>query len=155
MSKEQANGGWPHPDGVETSPRLLKVILFVLVLGGLLSVVQQVHQQQPPAEQSLHAFSFHETPRSGKWPAVRRAYLAEHPDCEACGRTEKQSGQVIEVHHVIPFSTDASQELNPDNLIALCRRCHELLGHLDKWSDSNPEVREDSARMLKKIKERK
>lgn len=95
----------------------------------------------------------HAEPRSPKWPAVRRAYLEKHPDCEACGRTARQGGP-IEVHHVVPFHDDEAKELDPDNLIALCRRCHELVGHLDKWSSYNRDVRDDASKLLKKIKER-
>lgn len=107
-----------------------------------------IHGSVPPA------FSYHVAPRSGHWPKVRATYLADHPNCEACGRSAKQSGQAIEVHHRLPFHDDESKELDPENLIALCRRCHELIGHLDSWKSYNPDVAEDAGRLLKKIKAR-
>lgn len=125
------------------------------------NIVYEANQPERPAvplvvktEGSSGLIAEHLVPRSGKWPAVRRAYLAKHPDCQACGRTEKQSGQAIECHHVVEFSRDSSKELDPDNLISLCRRCHEIFGHLDRWSSFNESVREDADNMLKKIKNR-
>lgn len=132
-----------------TRAKRLALFLTVLAMVAVLAFVAYRSEAPPPAG----PFSQHTVPRSGKWPKVRAAYLAEHPDCQACGRTAKQSGP-IEVHHVEPFHDDPSKELDPQNLIALCRRCHELLGHLDKWSSFNSGVREDADRMLRKIKNR-
>lgn len=133
------------------------VLCTALFIGGTF-VWEEQHGPALPlpiaTEGANGAFSEHAIPRSGKWPAVRRAYLAKHPNCQACGRTEKQSGQAIECHHVVPFHDDMSKETDPDNLISLCRRCHELLGHLDRWSSFNESVREDADNMLKKIKNR-
>jgi hypothetical protein len=86
------------------------------------------------------------TPRSPQWPAVRRHHLEKHPKCEACG-----TGEHIEVHHVIPFHIDQSKELDPDNLITLCRKHHGQYGHPGGWSRSNPNVREDVQRLHRNI----
>lgn len=87
--------------------------------------------------------------RSGQWPTVRKHYLAVHPTCEACGaRTD------LNVHHVMPFHLDPSKELDPANLITLCRGCHLRIGHACdsdgrvNWSCSNPNVREDARKHL-------
>jgi hypothetical protein len=93
----------------------------------------------------------HAEPRSGKWPGVRAKYLAEHPNCEACGRDKSHE---LEVHHCVPFSKDSSLELSPDNLITLCRDCHELIGHLRHFDSFNPDVRRDAAEWRKKIENR-
>lgn len=77
--------------------------------------------------------------RSSQWPKVRREHLEHEPNCVACGRKKD-----IEVHHVIPFHDDPSLELEPSNLITVCRNpCHFVFGHLLNWSKSNPLVRED------------
>ena len=69
-----------------------------------------------------------ESKRSAHWPAVEHAWLETHPVCDACGSTHN-----LNVHHVIPFASDPSKELDISNLITLCmskdRHCHLLLGH--------------------------
>ena len=86
--------------------------------------------------------------RSSDWPAVRRMHLRAFPACEVCGsRTEPQ------VHHVTPFHVDASRELDPSNLITLCRTHHFCVGHGGSWRAFSRTVREDAA-MIRKILER-
>ncbi len=86
--------------------------------------------------------------RSREWATVRGSYVAQHSACEACG------GKPVEVHHVRPFHLWPESELDPKNLIALCKRCHLLIGHLGDYRASNPLVREDAARQLARIKAR-
>ena len=91
-------------------------------------------------------------PRSSKWPAVRAAYLEEHPQCEVCG---DETG--LQVHHVIPFHVDPKRELDPNNLITLCTgatNCHLMFGHLKNFRSWNPDVRKDAAIWREKIKKR-
>ena len=79
--------------------------------------------------------------RSSKWRAVKNKHLAEHPECEACGRKTH-----LEVHHIMPFSQFPDKELDPDNLITLCENkkngvnCHLLFGHLGDYRRWNPSV---------------
>jgi 5-methylcytosine-specific restriction protein A len=90
------------------------------------------------------------TLRSGKWPTVRKRFLAVHPACAVCG-TKKN----LEVHHVIPFNIDPSKELDEENLIVLCDdRCHLLFGHLMVFTSYNIHVREDAKAWAKKIENR-
>ena len=87
--------------------------------------------------------------RSGKWPKVMRAYLAEHPACEVCGATEG-----LNCHHVRPYHLFAELELEPSNLITLCTTghdCHEIFGHLCDWKAWNPTIRADAEIMRFKI----
>ena len=84
--------------------------------------------------------------RSGKWPGVRRAFKKAHPVCAACG-----SKRGIQVHHVKPFALHPELELEPDNLISLCPRCHLLWGHLGFFRAFNPTVRQDARIMRLKI----
>jgi hypothetical protein len=89
-------------------------------------------------------------PRSGKWPALRKRFLEEHPACAVCG-TKKN----LEVHHVVPFNIDRSKELDEKNLIVLCdERCHLLFGHLMFFGSYNSHVREDAKTWAKKIENR-
>ena len=89
-------------------------------------------------------------PRSGKWPRVRREHLANNPACIACGHDGE-----LEVHHVVPFHDRPALELDDSNLVTLCAEpCHRLFGHLTDWRSYNPDVREDAARFLEKVKNR-
>jgi 5-methylcytosine-specific restriction protein A len=87
--------------------------------------------------------------RSPHWPAVQRAAVVAHPFCACCG------GKMdLQVHHVQPFHVHAELELEPSNLIVLCRRDHFFVGHLGDWKSWNSAVREDAAAWLKKIEHR-
>lgn len=58
-----------------------------------------------------------------RWHALRRAYIAAHPLCEAC----LASGRYVpaaEVDHIIPISERPDLRLVAGNLQALCRSCH-------------------------------
>lgn len=76
----------------------------------------------------------HGEPRSPQWPGVRNKFAAEHPLCECCG------AKTQEIHHKHPFHLKPELELDPDNLIALCKRCHLLIGHLGNFQNYNPDV---------------
>lgn len=45
--------------------------------------------------------------------------------CQRCGIHEKELGQQLDIHHIIPWRVfgDCSAHFD-DNLICLCRRCH-------------------------------
>jgi 5-methylcytosine-specific restriction endonuclease McrA len=79
--------------------------------------------------------------RSPKWPAVEHAFLKAHPACEACGT---KTG--LNVHHCVPFHVDAAKELDPENLLTLCRPHHLTFGHFMLWASWNKDVRQDVAR---------
>lgn len=87
-------------------------------------------------------------PRSPKWPALQRKHLKLHPKCEACGTTLGMN-----VHHVKPFHLYPDLELDPKNLITLCRDHHFSIGHdpdgpwapaKPSWKAENPNVRRDA-----------
>lgn len=92
--------------------------------------------------------------RSGQWPKVRSTHLEKNPLCANCGRSKGIDGRPNQVHHKRPFHLAPDQELDSDNLITLCPRCHFLVGHLDNWKSSNLNVEKDAARQLKEIKTR-
>ena len=97
-----------------------------------------------------------EAARSPKWPTVRTAFLRQHPRCEACGTRHD-----LNVHHVQPFHLYPDKELDPDNLITLCRPCHLKYGHACddqghvNWSCENPHVREDVHQARKQLDTRR
>lgn len=86
--------------------------------------------------------------RSPKWRTVRRQWLKEHSQCEACGGRDG-----VEVHHCIPFHVDPGRELDRSNLITLCEKgpgstnCHCLIGHCGDWKAFNPAVEGDANHM--------
>lgn len=88
--------------------------------------------------------------RSPEWRKVRAKHLKENPECAFCGKKQLH----MQVHHVWPFHIQPELELEPSNLITLCREHHFLVGHLLNWSSYNINVLEDSAEWLHKIKNR-
>jgi len=91
-----------------------------------------------------------EAARSGKWRAVRAAYLKKHPRCFVC-LTKKR----VEIHHRRPFHTHPELELDPNNLITLCEGKdgghHLLFGHLLNFKSVNVNVAEDAKAWRLKI----
>lgn len=93
--------------------------------------------------------------RSGKWPAVRKAFLKKNPNCAVCDGKKK-----VEVHHKKPFHLHPELELDESNLITLCENkndgvnCHLLFGHLGNFKSLNENVEDDSKLWKNKIKRR-
>lgn len=94
-----------------------------------------------------------ESDRSSGWQSVRNEFVRKHPRCEACG-----SRWELNVHHVVPFKDRPDLELEPSNLVTLCRKHHFRIGHdpdgpwkpeKPSWLLSNPRVREDAKRWRK------
>jgi hypothetical protein len=67
----------------------------------------------------------------------------------ACGSCKK-----IEVHHIEPFHSNPSRELDLTNLITLCVNCHFVFGHLMDYSSWNVDVINDSSVYLNKVNNR-
>ena len=89
-------------------------------------------------------------PRSSTWPTFRDAFLRANKQCVCC-RTK--SG--LEVHHKKPYHLYPELELDVNNVMTLCRRCHLLFGHLCDWSSWNPDVEKDVPLYTQKIRNRK
>jgi hypothetical protein len=70
--------------------------------------------------------------------------------CEIC---ERKKG--LEAHHIVPFHVAPDLELNTDNLISLCRRCHLFVGHLGSWRSVNLSVLSDAKYWRFRIEEAK
>lgn len=82
-----------------------------------------------PAHAPLHAQredrrgSAQERGYDADWQRARGRYLLLHPLCE---RHEAKGGVVpaTMVHHIIPIEQGGAR-LDPENMMALCRDCHE------------------------------
>lgn len=59
------------------------------------------------------------------WQTLRESFLRDHPLCARC-LAQGVIRPATVVHHVQPVEQRPDLRLNPDNLEALCRNCHEL-----------------------------
>lgn len=91
--------------------------------------------------------------RSPMWQSVRKTHISLFPNCAVCGKKGTNLSP-NEVHHKIPFNIDKSLELDPENLITLCRNHHLLIGHLMSFRSYNIEVETDAEMLLEKITNR-
>lgn len=87
--------------------------------------------------------------RSSKWPRFARKLKKLHPYCAAC-----DSKRLLAGHHVKPFHLFPWLELEPDNVIILCWRCHFLIAHLRNWKSWNKDIVLDAKKLLSKIRSR-
>lgn len=93
-------------------------------------------------------FNFY-TSRSPKWTNVRKQHLIENNSCCGCGKKDK-----LEVHHIEPVHVNPNRELDPSNLVTLCKSCHFTIGHLMDWSSWNIDVVGDCRVYLNKVSNR-
>jgi len=61
--------------------------------------------------------------RSKGWRKTRNKHIKKHPYCAICGREKG-----LEAHHRKPFKDFPELELDPTNLVTLCRRYPWLKG---------------------------
>ena len=76
--------------------------------------------------------------RNSRWDDVRKKHIIEHPKCAVCGKIGKLLSN--EVHHILPFWKHPELELEPTNLITLCRTHHFEWGHFFDWSSWNENI---------------
>ena len=86
-------------------------------------------------------------PRNSEWIKVRRIFLKTHRQCEFCGSRKRDA------HHILPAWKYPEVELEPDNLMALCKQCHFVFGHLFNWKKYNIFLKQDLEIWRKKVKE--
>jgi 5-methylcytosine-specific restriction protein A len=69
-----------------------------------------------------------------QWRAARLAYLRTHPLCERCNPTGTEIPAVpaTMVHHIVPIK-EGGARLDPQNLMALCNACHEVIEGPNRW----------------------
>ena len=87
--------------------------------------------------------------RSYEWAKVRKKHLVENSCCAGCGKKDK-----LEVHHIEPYHVNPNRELDPSNLITLCKSCHFTIGHLMDWNSWNIDVVSDCRVYLNKVSNR-
>ncbi len=65
----------------------------------------------------------------GEWIAARDAVLAEEPRCRACGAPS------VEVHHIMGHGMGKRNHAR-ENLMGICRRCHDYAeNHPKAWRE--------------------
>lgn len=84
--------------------------------------------------------------RSWRWAALRDATIKASPECACCVGKKR-----LTVHHIVPVHVDRTRELEPSNLIVLCRRCHFFVAHFYDWKSFNPYVVEDAKRWRMRV----
>ena len=62
----------------------------------------------------------------GAWTALRARYLMQHPMCERCGAAADH------VHHVQPRCVAPHLKLCWDNLMSVCKACHNAIHSQNK-----------------------
>lgn len=86
------------------------------------------------------------TLRSSDWVNIRKQHIKQHPFCIACNSIRN-----LEVHHVKPYQIHPELELEPSNLVTLCKTHHLVFGHLTDYHSWNENVIEDCQWYLKKV----
>ena len=76
--------------------------------------------------------------RSPKWRKVRQDILEKYICCRSCNALKN-----LELHHKIPFNLRPDLELDPENLIVLCKHCHFTIGHFNDYKCYNSAVDDD------------
>lgn len=74
-----------------------------------------------------------EPDRPEEWRELSKALREERGcRCERCGQRFHRID--LECHHILPWSTHPRHRYDPENLLVLCHRCHEVFteseGHL-------------------------
>lgn len=72
--------------------------------------------------------------RSPSWHTLRNNFLT-NKRCAVCN-----SDKDLEAHHKKPFHEHPELELDENNLVALCSRCHFAIGHLFNYSMYNHDI---------------
>lgn len=68
--------------------------------------------------------------RGENWVAMRREVRKrDNYTCQSCGKTEKEIGKRLDVHHIKPYRLfdNCDQANTITNLISLCSHCHHVL----------------------------
>jgi len=76
-------------------------------------------QKTTKHDRDLHRGSSSERGYDKTWQRFRKFYLRRHPICEKC-----EDYKDLHVHHIKPIN-EGGARLDPDNLMTLCRSCHE------------------------------
>jgi len=64
------------------------------------------------------------------WRKLRKWFLQDHVYCVECQKKSKKTPAKV-VDHIIPIS-QGGEKLDPDNLQAMCSRCHNRKSAIEK-----------------------
>lgn len=81
------------------------------------------HRAQIKANHELRRGSPSRRGYDATWVKVRKFYLVLHPMCEACEKAGRVT-PATEVHHIVALR-DGGERLDHENLMAVCRECHQ------------------------------
>lgn len=73
-----------------------------------------------------HTKSARERGYGTDWTRVSRMVRTEEPLCVVC-KAQGRTTAATEVHHVKPIKDAPGERLQRDNLMSVCRTCHEEL----------------------------
>ncbi len=78
--------------------------------------------------------------RGSDWPEIsEKARKRDKYCCQDCGKTQKENGRALDVHHIVPFNQWAGNNALANdmrNLVTLCKECHTIAEW--KWRVENP-----------------
>lgn len=57
------------------------------------------------------------------WKLMSERFRAQNPLCHDCLKEERVAPST-ECHHIVKISDDRFRRLDPNNIVALCRKCH-------------------------------
>ena len=66
----------------------------------------------------------------GSWTRLSLKLRQNNPLCQRCGIAPSD-----EVHHIVPLEVNPALKMDPRNLMAVCRSCHE---ELERTTQRNP-----------------
>ena len=89
--------------------------------------------------------------RSPKFAQLSREMIKEAGGLCQMGMHKPTLFNPLNSHHILSFHTTPAEELNPKNLVVLCRLHHFIHAHLKNWSDSNPDILSDCDALNNKI----
>jgi 5-methylcytosine-specific restriction enzyme A len=64
-----------------------------------------------------------------EWLKLKSALLYEKKACEIC-----TSNRFLQVHHVLPRSSNPELSMDKENLMVLCENCHKKIHAKDKYA---------------------
>lgn len=73
-----------------------------------------------PVERGIDRGSSHNRGYGREWRKLARRRKRDYPICEECGIYMSEV-----VHHIVPIKDAPERKLDPTNIQALCRDCHE------------------------------
>jgi len=96
-----------------------------------LSSMELLRRTPSSKRKRVRSVSARRRAQMAEFSLIATKYLSDHPVCERCGKRPS-----VDPHHIVPRSVAPGKILDPRNLIALCRSCHN-------WVMSHPkEARE-------------